>query len=193
MRGKWLPHKQLNSGGKTMQALSKFCCQNKKCPDYGKRGANNLTVCGWYGKNNHIRLLYCRTCKKRFSERKGTPLFGMRLPEEKMISLLDHISESCGVRKTSQAIYFFFSLIYYPAATHFFDFGATTWSLIFNRHSTLPDGMLAIWWWVKGGLVKERWEWGLSMCWPICSRIQQRWAEKARCIFEDAERFAPLR
>ena len=87
-----------------MQALLKFCCQNKKCPDYGKRSANNLTVCGWYGKNNHIRLLYCRTCKRRFSERKGTPLFGLRLPEEKMISLLDHISESCGVRKTSRLV-----------------------------------------------------------------------------------------
>ena len=87
-----------------MQAPSKFCCQNNKCPDYGKRRANNLTVCGWNGKNNHIRLLYYRTCKKRFSERKGTLLFGLRLPEEKMISLLDHISESCGVRKTSRLV-----------------------------------------------------------------------------------------
>ena len=68
-----------------MQALSKFCCQNKKCPDFGKRGANNLTVCGWYGKNSHIRLLYCRTCKKRVSEQKSTPLFGLRLPEGKMV------------------------------------------------------------------------------------------------------------
>jgi transposase-like protein len=87
-----------------MQALSKFCCQNKQCTDYAKRGANNLTVCGWYGQNSHIRLLYCRTCKKRFSERKGTPLFGLRLPEEKMISLLDHICEGCGVRKTSRLV-----------------------------------------------------------------------------------------
>ena len=87
-----------------MKALSKFCCQNKKCPDYGKRGRNNLTVCGWYGKNNHIRLLYCRTCKERFSERKGTPLFGLRLPEEKMLSLLGHISEGCGVRKTARLV-----------------------------------------------------------------------------------------
>jgi transposase-like protein len=87
-----------------MQAPSKFCCQNKKCPDYGKRGANNLTVCGWYGKNNHIRLLYCRTCKTRFSERKGTPLFGLRLPEKKMIHLLEHLCEGCGVRKTSRLV-----------------------------------------------------------------------------------------
>ena len=42
MRDKLLYHKRLNSGGKAMQALSKFCCQNKKCPDYGKRTTNNI-------------------------------------------------------------------------------------------------------------------------------------------------------
>jgi len=87
-----------------MQALSKFCCQDKKCPDYGKRNANNLSVCGWFGKNNHIRLLYCRTCKSRFSERKGTPLFRMKIDEKKAISLFEHISESCGVRKTGRLV-----------------------------------------------------------------------------------------
>ncbi|MCK4794836.1 MAG: IS1 family transposase [Desulfobacteraceae bacterium] len=87
-----------------MQALSKFCCQNKKCPGYGKRDANNLTVCGRFGKNNNIRLLYCRICKSRFSERKGTPLFRMKLDEKKAISLLEHISESCGVRKTERLV-----------------------------------------------------------------------------------------
>lgn len=87
-----------------MQALSKFCCQNKECPDYGKRNAHNLTVCGRFGKNNHIRLLYCRTCKARFSERKGTPLFQMKLDENKAVSLLEHVSESCGVRKTSRLV-----------------------------------------------------------------------------------------
>jgi LacI family transcriptional regulator len=87
-----------------MQALSKFCCQNKGCPDYGKRGADNLTVCARFGERNHIRLLYCRTCKKRFSERKGTPLFRMKLDEKKAISLLEHVSESCGVRKTGRLV-----------------------------------------------------------------------------------------
>ena len=87
-----------------MQALSKFCCQNKRCPDYGKRNAHNLTVCGRFGKHNQIRLLYCRTCKKRFSERKGTPLFRMKLDEHKAVALLEHVSESCGVRKTSRLV-----------------------------------------------------------------------------------------
>ncbi len=51
-----------------MQVLSNLCCLNKKCRDYGKRHAKNLTVYGWHGINNHIRLLYCRTCRSRFSE-----------------------------------------------------------------------------------------------------------------------------
>ena len=46
-------------------------------------------------------MLRCRTCKARFSERKGTPLFGATLPEEKILSVLGHIDEGCGVRKTS--------------------------------------------------------------------------------------------
>ena len=52
-----------------MTDLKKFCCQNPDCPDYGKFGLNNLTVCAKFGKQDRIRLLYCRTCHERFSER----------------------------------------------------------------------------------------------------------------------------
>lgn len=82
--------------------LTRFCCQNARCPDYGKRGTGNLSVCDHYGPTKQRRMLRCSTCTKRFSERKGTPLFGARLPEEKIVSVLAHISESCGVRKTSR-------------------------------------------------------------------------------------------
>ena len=81
-----------------MDDLSRFCCLNSLCADYGTRGAANLTVCMRYGKHKHLRLLYCRSCHARFSERKGTPLFQSRLPEEKCVSLLEHIAEGCGVR-----------------------------------------------------------------------------------------------
>ena len=47
----------------------------------------------------HVR---CRICKARFSERKGTPLFGSALPQEKVRSILEHIAEGCGVRETSR-------------------------------------------------------------------------------------------
>ena len=62
-----------------MDDLSRFCCRNSECPDYGGRGGENLSVCGRYGTNKQWRMLRCRTCKDRFSERKGTPLFGSTL------------------------------------------------------------------------------------------------------------------
>jgi LacI family transcriptional regulator len=87
-----------------MDDLERFCCQNQNCPDYGRRNAGNLSVCDRYGPLQQRRLLYCATCKARFSERKGTALFGARLPENDIVSLLAHIDEGCGVRKTSRLI-----------------------------------------------------------------------------------------
>jgi transposase-like protein len=89
-----------NFGEATMDDLSNFCCQNSACPDYGKRNHGNLSVCGRYGEHRR-RLLYCKSCKDRFSERKGTPLFDSRLPPDKVISLLAHIAEGVGVRSTA--------------------------------------------------------------------------------------------
>ena len=83
--------------------LAVFCCQNLDCTAYGNRGQGNLTVCMRYGPQQR-RLLYCTTCKARFSERKGTPLFDTRLPEEKVLSVLDPIAEGCGVRKTGRLV-----------------------------------------------------------------------------------------
>jgi transposase-like protein len=84
--------------------LSRFCCQNPDCAEHGQRGLGNLTVCMRYGRDKKRRMLYCKTCKARFSERKGTPLFDARLPEEKLVSLMEHLAEGCGVRKTSRLI-----------------------------------------------------------------------------------------
>ena len=35
--------------------LDGFCCQNPDCPDHGRRGAGNLSVCGHYGQAHHRR------------------------------------------------------------------------------------------------------------------------------------------
>ena len=86
-----------------MDDLSLFCCQNPDCADYGQRGHGNLSVCARYGPQQR-RLLYCKACKARFSERKGTPLFDTRLPEDKVIAVLAHIAEGCGVRKTGRLV-----------------------------------------------------------------------------------------
>ena len=82
--------------------LSRFCCQNPKCPQHGRRGAGNLSVCGTYGRRETFRLLYCRSCKARFGERKGTPLFNARLPADKAVSVLEHLADGCGQRQTAR-------------------------------------------------------------------------------------------
>jgi transposase-like protein len=83
--------------------LTAFCCQNPQCPDYGQRGKGNLSVPMRYGPQRR-RLLRCKTCKARFSERKGTPLFGAQLPEDKVAGVLHHIAEGVGVRKTGRLV-----------------------------------------------------------------------------------------
>src|SRR3954470_8835797 len=74
-----------------MDDLARFCCQNSECILYSRRNAGNLSVCARYGKQNHIRLLYCNACKGRFSERKGTALFHSHLPEEKALAVFQHL------------------------------------------------------------------------------------------------------
>lgn len=86
-----------------MDDLSRFCCLNPDCPDYGRRGRDNLSVCARYGKHQR-RLLYCRSCKARFSERKGTPLFDTRLSPDKATAVLAHLAEGVGVRKTGRLV-----------------------------------------------------------------------------------------
>ena len=85
-----------------MDDLSRFCCLNSTCPDHGKRGLDNLTVTARYGPGKAKRMLRRRTCKVRFSERKGTPLFDARLPAAKVESVLEHIAEGYGVRQTGR-------------------------------------------------------------------------------------------
>jgi transposase-like protein len=84
--------------------LSRFCCLNEQCPDHGRRGAGNLTVCARYGKDKQRRMLYCRSCKARSSERKGTPLFGSQLTQEKALSLFEHLADRTGVRATARLL-----------------------------------------------------------------------------------------
>lgn len=87
-----------------MDDLSRFCCQNPSCADHGTRGAGNLSVCDRIGKAKQYRLLYCRTCKARFSERKGTAFFNSRMPPEKVTSILAHVQEGVGMRKTGRLV-----------------------------------------------------------------------------------------
>jgi transposase-like protein len=85
-----------------MHPIGHLCCQNFPCPNAGRRGHGNLTVRGYSGKTRRIRMVYCRTCKARVSERKGTVLEPARRSDEKVHAVLDHIREGWGTRATSR-------------------------------------------------------------------------------------------
>ena len=83
-------------------AIENCFCHNSACPDHGKRGHGNVYFRGWSGRNQQIRMVYCRTCKRSYSERKGTALERSQLPTDKVVSVLDHLKEGVGVRATSR-------------------------------------------------------------------------------------------
>ena len=86
-----------------MDDLTRFCCLEPDCAHHGLRGQGNIAVRARYGKARR-RLLYCKTCKKCFSERKGTPLFHCHLPDEVAHSLFAHVREGCGARATGRLV-----------------------------------------------------------------------------------------
>jgi LacI family transcriptional regulator len=68
------------------------------------RDGANLVVHSHTGNQKQYRLLRCRTCNTRFSERKGTPFYRSHLPEEQVVSILEHLAEGCGVRQTERLV-----------------------------------------------------------------------------------------
>jgi transposase-like protein len=87
-----------------MLSIEHFLCHNPDCADLGKRGHGNLYFRGFSGHRQQIRMIYCRTCKAHFSERKGTVLEGARLDEDKVVAVLQHLQEGCGTRATSRLV-----------------------------------------------------------------------------------------
>ena len=86
-----------------MDDLKHFGCLNKNCPKHGVRGEENIRVRTRYGPDN-TRLLYCLVCKKRFSERRGTIFFDSRLPQATVVSIIEHVVEGNGMRKTGRLL-----------------------------------------------------------------------------------------
>ena len=83
-------------------SIELFFCHNTACADHAKRGAGNVYFRGWSGRSKSIRMVYCRTCKRSYSERKGTALERSQLPTDKAVSVLEHLREGCGIRATSR-------------------------------------------------------------------------------------------
>lgn len=87
-----------------MAPIEHFCCQYSDCPQAGVRGAGNLYFRGYSGKTRRIRMVYCRVCRRSFSERKGTVLEHARLPDDKALAILSHLREGCGTRATGRLV-----------------------------------------------------------------------------------------
>ena len=86
-----------------MNDLTRFCCLNPECDRHGQRGQGNVAVRARYGPHRR-RLLYCKRCKKTFSERQGTPPFDCRLDDATARAVLAHLHEGCGVRQTERLL-----------------------------------------------------------------------------------------
>jgi len=101
-----MSEKKLSNGSQDVSRWQKpveeLCCVNPSCSGFEQKAAGNLSV--RKGKGSRWRILRCSACRREFSERSGTALWGSRLPPEKFISTAEHIKEQVGVRATSRLV-----------------------------------------------------------------------------------------
>lgn len=82
-------------------SLDAFACPNPDCCDFNQFGAGNLSVSDWIGKGKAIRRLYCSSCKKRFSERKGSLMEDAKLPEDVVVRIVKCLGHGCSIEATA--------------------------------------------------------------------------------------------
>lgn len=82
---------------------SNYACPNRDCRNYGVKGKGNIRFERSYGRNK-VALLRCRTCKKTFSENRGTPFFQLRLSYEKLYQILTSLVRCGSIRGTADVV-----------------------------------------------------------------------------------------
>lgn len=83
--------------------LDQFACHRDPCPDKGKRGKGNLRLHDTYGSGTWRRFK-CTTCKGTFSERRGTILFRVHIPEGQFVQILSLVSRGSSMAATAEAV-----------------------------------------------------------------------------------------
>lgn len=87
----------------THRPIGQLCCVNEECALRGQYARGNLSVRN--GKSSgRWRILRCVACGSEFSERKGTALWGSRMPLEKAEAIAQHLQEGCGIRQTARLV-----------------------------------------------------------------------------------------
>lgn len=79
-----------------------FFCPNDLCEDHGKRGLGNIVLYDRYGKDRR-KLLKCKTCNFKFSERRSTFFFGLHTKEPKIKEVISHLLEGMSFREAALA------------------------------------------------------------------------------------------
>ena len=88
----------------TRPPITSLACVNPACALYGQLGVQNLTLRKEYGKTARIRFLRCTVCREEFSERKHTALWNCKIPEEKAVSVCEHLSEGTSFKGTARLV-----------------------------------------------------------------------------------------
>jgi len=82
--------------------LNDYYCPNEACHDHGKRGLGNIVIYDRYGKDRR-RLLRCKTCNFKFSERRSTFFFGLHTKESKIREVIRHLLSGMSFREAASA------------------------------------------------------------------------------------------
>lgn len=89
-------------GRKKQLDTSMHFCPYEDCTNYGKVGPDNqITGAGCYGKHQ-TQMLKCNVCQRRFSARRGTPLFGLKTDEQIFYDVIACLAEGNGLRATGR-------------------------------------------------------------------------------------------
>jgi transposase-like protein len=84
---------------------STLLCPYDDCENHTQSDANNIIFIRKYGKGATQNLFKCMKCKRTFSERKGTALFGCCLPEDKISEITKCLSEGNSIRGTARIVH----------------------------------------------------------------------------------------
>lgn len=80
--------------------IDDFFCPNTVCDDHGKKGRGNIAVQDRYGRQNR-RLLKCKTCNLKFSERRSSLFFGMHTNETKIKEVIEYLLSGMSYREAA--------------------------------------------------------------------------------------------
>jgi|Deesub1362B_J571_1020462.scaffolds.fasta_scaffold01267_4 hypothetical protein len=78
-------------------------CPNRQCPQYGRPAGGNIVVVDYYGPSRR-RLLKCRSCGLRFSERRLRFFFRLHTDERKVREVLRCLLQGMSFRQTARRL-----------------------------------------------------------------------------------------